>query len=65
MIATLLFGAVVFLGYKLYQVNKQRQIAYQHYMNDRVVGGNQYPPFMVGPDGQRRPMWCPNCGNNL
>jgi hypothetical protein len=54
----------VLLGYKLYQVGKQKQIAYNRYMNDRVVS-NQQPHYMVAPDGRQVPMWCPNCGRNL
>jgi len=60
----LLLMAVGFLGYKLYQTSKQKQIAYNHYMTDRVLGG-QPPQYMVGPDGKHHPMWCPNCGRNL
>lgn len=60
----LLIVAVCALGYKLWQTNKQKQIAYNRYMNDRVVGGGQ-PQYMIGPDGRHVPMWCPNCGRNL
>lgn len=53
-----------FLAYRLYQTSKQKQIAYNRYMEDRVVAGNA-PNYMVGPDGSKHPMWCPNCGRNL
>jgi len=60
----ILLVAIALLGYKLYQANKQKQLAYNHYMDDRIVNQPQ-PNYMVGSDGVRRPMWCPNCGRNL
>ena len=50
--------------YKLSQVNKQKQIAYNKYMDDRVVN-QRVPQFLIGPDGTKHPTWCPNCGKNL
>ena len=59
-----LIAIVGLLAYKLYQTTKQKQIAYNRYMSDRVVG-QQAPQYMVGPDGRQHPLWCPNCGRNL
>lgn len=60
----ILLVGMAFLGYKLYQSNKQKQIAFNHYMQDRVVRQGQ-PSYLIGPNGQQHPTWCPNCGKNL
>jgi len=60
----ILICVVGILAYKLYQSNKQKQIAFNHYMQDRVVNQGQ-PSYLIGPNGQQHPMWCPNCGRNL
>ena len=65
MIAILTLGVIV-LAWKLYQSNKRQQIAYNRYMNDRVVQQPMSrPTYFIGPNGEKRPMWCPNCGRNL
>jgi len=56
----LLFGAVCYLGYKLFKVSTTNKYYAARYMND-------VPPqqLMYTPNGQAHPVWCPNCGRNL